>query len=46
MFTILKTRLDSMHCPGNPDDKAVRKALKEAGVGRTRWYELAREIAG
>lgn len=32
MFTILKTRLDSMHCPGNPDDKAVRKALKEAGV--------------
>lgn len=24
----------------------LKEALKEAGVGRTRWYELAREIAG
>ena len=24
----------------------LKAALKEAGVGRTRWYELAREIAG
>ena len=24
----------------------LKEALKEAGVGRTRWYELAREMAG
>lgn len=24
----------------------LKEALKEAGVGRTRWYELAREVAG
>ena len=24
----------------------LKEALAEAGIGRTRWYELAREIAG